>query len=41
VHAELSPGNYFEQFLKGPIATRERNERIRELGHTGFAGMHT
>src|SRR5262245_61059894 len=41
MHAELRPGDHFEQFLKGPIATRESNERIRELGHTGLAGMHT
>src|SRR5215470_15113044 len=41
MHAELGPGNHFEQFFKGPIATWESNERISELGHTGFAGMHT
>src|SRR4029450_5458589 len=41
MHAELGPGDHFEQFLKGPIATRESDERIRELSHTGFAGMHT
>src|SRR5262245_52533036 len=40
MHAELGPGNHFKQFLKGSIATRERNERMCEFGHTRFTGMH-
>src|SRR2546430_13388290 len=40
MHAELGPGDHFEQFLKSPIAARESDDRIRELGHAGFASMH-
>src|SRR5215510_5168818 len=41
MYAELTPGDHFEQFFKGPIAPWECNECICELSHTGLAGMHT